>query len=329
MNKQSLPLFLENYFTGKLSPKEEKLLFDYLSDPINKDEVQKVMATDWEEGNFEVEMTDQVANAVFHNIVEHQPPLKISMRTRYLTAAAAILVAMFSMTYLWQQSATPQAQLPGLVKKIIREEHEKIVLPDGSEVILNANTTITYPEKFSPTKREVTLEGEGYFDIKHDAGKPFIVHSGKISTRVLGTAFNIRASAEENQIFVTVTRGKVSVSKGNQILGTLLPGEQIQYDIAYNKPALKKVNAEKVISWQARDLFFNDATLAEIIDVLAKRFNTKISFADSSGQKCKLTATFLKGESLEEILKVIAQFNGLTYKINDTGIIINAKACER
>lgn len=329
MNKKNLPSFLNRYFSGKLNPGEEKLLFDYLSDPKNQHEVQKLMERDWEDGDFEVKMVDHVADAVFNSIIEQNTAKTAMIPRQWLAAAAAILIAIFSITYLWQKSIDQGATPLSIVKKVIRDEHEKIILPDGSEVILNANTTLSYPEKFGATTREVTLEGEGYFDIKHEVRKPFIVHAGNLSTRVLGTAFNIRASAKENKIVVTVTRGKVSVSKGDELLGTLIPGEQIQYDIKDNKPALKKVNTENVISWQAKDIFFNDATLAEIMDTLAKRFNTKITFSDSKGQKCRLTATFLNGESLEEILKVIAQFNGLSYKINDSGIIIYGKPCDQ
>jgi ferric-dicitrate binding protein FerR (iron transport regulator) len=87
--------------------------------------------------------------------------------------------------------------------------HRQLInLPDGSKVVLNANSKLEYPPGFSNNTREVYLDGEAYFDIAHDPGKPFIVHTGSISTRVLGTAFNINAYRSQQFVEVTVTRVK-------------------------------------------------------------------------------------------------------------------------
>jgi len=329
MKKEHLSSLLNRYLTGELNANDERILFQYLADPINLEEAKAIMEADWEEGDFDTKMADGAADAVFNTILAHKETVRIRSNKGWMIAAAAAILIIISISYLWQRTIIPQIEAPKIVQTKVGNEHEKVVLPDGSEVVLNNHSTLSYPEKFNQSTREVTLNGEGYFDIKHDANKPFIVHAGKLSTRVLGTAFNISTSGRENKIVVTVTRGKVSVSNGQKVLGTLTPGQQIQYDLVINRPVLTKVNSEKVVSWQASDIFFKDATIVEIMDVLAKRFDRKITFSDTTGQKCRLTATFLNGESFEEVLKVIAQFNGLTYKITDAGVVINTKSCNQ
>src|SRR5690606_2603405 len=81
--------------------------------------------------------------------------------------------------------------------KVTKLAHQLLLLPDGSTVLLNNNSSLDFPQQFTGDTREVILKGEAYFDIKPDASRPFIIHTGKVKTRVLGTAFNIRAYPEE------------------------------------------------------------------------------------------------------------------------------------
>ena len=118
------------------------------------------------------------------------------------------------------------------------------------------------------------------------------------------------------------------VSKDHKVLGILTPNQQITYGETQSLPRVRAVTAQKVIEWQAKDIFFKDVTMEEAMEELAKRFNTKIGFAGETGKDCRLTETFLKGESLEEILNVIAAFNGAEYKSSGGEITISGKSCK-
>ena len=109
-----------------------------------------------------------------------------------------------------------------------RAEYKYILLPDSTQVWLNAGSTLDYPEHFDETTREVTLTGEAYFDVKHAAEHPFIIHTGQIQTTVLGTAFNINAYTDRSNIQVSVSRGKVKVSRGDQLIATLVKGQEVK-----------------------------------------------------------------------------------------------------
>ena len=207
-------------------------------------------------------------------------------------------------------------------------EHQKVTLPDGSTVILNNNSSVSYPSVFDAEKREIFLSGEGYFDIKHDATKTFTVNTGKLRTTVLGTAFNIRAYDNDKDITVTVTRGKVSVLGDQAMLSIVTPNQQIVFNKGYKKYNVAKVVAKNSIQWQESDLFFDDISMEQAVQLLSTRFNTPIVFDNNKVAKCRFTATFLKGETLDEILKVICSYNNAQYESAAGGITIKGNGCE-
>ncbi|HVV02934.1 MAG TPA: FecR family protein, partial [Puia sp.] len=106
----------------------------------------------------------------------------------------------------------PAPLAAGLTKSTTeRSEYKYLLLPDSTQVWLNASSTLEFPEHFRTNKREVTLSGEAYFDVRHSEKTPFIIHTGKVSTTVLGTSFNIKAYPDRQHIIVSVSTGKVKV----------------------------------------------------------------------------------------------------------------------
>jgi len=328
MESPVLKRLLKEYTNNNISTDDQKLLFKYLNEEANLKEAAQLLTDEWEQTGAERTMDEKVSAKIFDHIIT--TPVTIRKRRNYnwIGYAAIALVTLMGAIYFLNLIPDKHIEVQSVVKMQIKEDHEKILLPDGSTVILNSNSRLTYAKYFTGLTREVTLSGEGYFDIKHNAGKPFIVHAGKLSTTVLGTAFNIRTVNHENTIVVTVTRGKVSVSKSNKLLGILTPNQQLTYGETLPLPKVVKVKAQKVIDWQSKDIFFKDVTMQVAMDELSKRFDIKIVFADDTGKDCRLTATFLKGESLEEILNVIAAFNGAEFKSSGGEITISGKSCK-
>jgi ferric-dicitrate binding protein FerR (iron transport regulator) len=156
-------------------------------------------------------------------------------------------------------------------------QRQLINLPDGSTVILNQNSKLEYPPDFSSNTRDVYLNGEAFFDIKHNPSKPFIVHTGSISTKVLGTAFNIHAYRSQKFVEVTVTRGKVEVKSNEKLLGVLQKNEQLIFNIASEVYAKKTVSTEPVIAWRKNELYFDDITFAEAALVLSNRYHIPLN----------------------------------------------------
>ena len=182
-------------------------------------------------------------------------------------------------------------------------------LPDGTFVSLNNNTTLKYPKKFGRKTREVTIEGEAFFEVKPNKNKPFIIHAGKAQIKVLGTSFNVSAYPSTKQVEVIVKTGKVQVlntttetKKTNELI--LTPGDK--GTLVYSSNSLLKTTNQNpnFLAWKTRNLSFKATSLGEVIENLQNVYKVNIRLADPKLSELLLTAQF-NNYSLDFILKVI------------------------
>lgn len=339
MKKERSAYLFQKYIDKKCSAAEQAELMELLNQHDNQTTIGQLMDDLWDE-TAEAEMEEKSAIDIFNYVVSsdkvnHTPQKKRTLKL-WWSVAAAVMVIVCAGIFMFNQAKHEQmlaqvkpqpAAIASIVEKTLNE-HKKVILPDGSTVILNNNSSITYQKFFTGSKREVVLQGEGYFDVKHDPKKAFIVYAGKVKTTVLGTAFNVKAYDLDKNIEVTVTRGKVSVLNGESVLGIITPNQQVVFNKDHKKSNLTRVIAKKIVQWQESDIFFDDITMEQAAQDLSKRFNTNIGFSNDKVKKCKFTATFLKGESLDEILKVICTYNNAQYQTTANGITIKGEGCE-
>jgi transmembrane sensor len=328
MKNEEISTLLGKYVDNTISEGEKSVLFNHLNASNDVEFEKALMEKDWDLFQSEETMVESNADKIFNEIVAREEKKPLKLKFGWIGWAAILLIAGFSTFYFLkpdEQKMTAKVNI-AVVNVVAETEHKKIVLPDGSTVILNNGAVLIYPHHFDGNKREVTLKGEGYFDIVHDSARPFVVYAGKVKTTVLGTAFNIKA-IEGQKVVITVTRGKVSVEDNQKLLAVLTPNQQLTFDEKRKMPSLTKVISQQVVDWQAKDIFFEDITMKDAIDVLAKRFGTKITFVDDRGKNCRFTTTFQKGESLDEILQVITSFNNAAYVTKANEIFISGKDC--
>ena len=139
-------------------------------------------------------------------------------------------------------------------------EHKRLILPDSSEVWLNAGSTILYPETFAKDKRLVILNGEAYFSVQKDTASPFIVEVPQLSVKVLGTKFNVKAYPGDEKITTTLTSGKVEVSVQSQPPRILKPNEQLTYDKKSSDIHISVIDTHDTNSWVVGKLIFTNTT---------------------------------------------------------------------
>ncbi|EHQ25213.1 FecR family protein [Mucilaginibacter paludis] len=321
----------QKYLDHLCTDSERLELMAMIDDEANEQQLSLLMELAWDNQESTIALSQQRARELFAQVInnnnrtvnEDAAPRNRSW-FKWAAAAVAALGIAISAVYF---SADKTHTAPALLAKTTTE-HQLIKLPDGSTVVLNKSSYLTYPAGFTGKTREVNLVGEGYFDIRHDAAHPFIVHTGKLFTTVLGTAFNIKAYSQEKNITVTVTRGKVSVSNSQQVLGVITPNQQIAFDKNAQNMVQLNVNSEKVVEWQSKDLFLTDVTMLQAAQTLEQRFNVKITFANDAVKNCRFTGTFLHGEKFTDILQVICDFNNATSKAVDAEhYIINGAGC--
>ncbi|QNL49144.1 FecR domain-containing protein [Olivibacter sp. SDN3] len=155
----------------------------------------------------------------------------------------------------------------------------EVLLEDGSKIWLNAGSTLTFPEQFAGNQREVYLEGEGYFEVKHEANRPFIVRSDYMDINVLGTTFNLSVYANDQQHTAVLLSGNIEVHETKEShfdKKILEPGTMAAVDRKKGTIAVKEAAIEESISWTKRQLLLNQTPLSEIVKKLERVYNTKI-----------------------------------------------------
>lgn len=253
------------------------------------------------------------------------PPARRINYQRALSAAAAILIVVAAVGLLRRPSAPKELAANTTQAHPAGPDTTKgkfIHLPDGSTVLLHGGSRLAIAKDFNAGNREVTLWGEGYFDIRRDDSRPFVVHSKTVNTTVLGTTFNVRAWPDQPAVVVTVTQGKVRVTGPKQVYGVIGSNEQIAVDSATNKYIGQKINAETVLLWKKDYLILDDITLTEAARLIGKKYHAKVTLANDAPRTCRISATFLAHESLQQVLAVVSAVSEGRYTTQPDGSVI-------
>ncbi|MBO9616925.1 MAG: FecR domain-containing protein [Dyadobacter sp.] len=248
--------------------------------------------------------------------------------------AAAILLALGGLMWLTlknNQSApmnvTRTDSPPPKDDLQVAKGKQFLILPDGSSVLMNERAELTYsPASFQNGSREVTLQGEAYFDIAHDPSKPFRVKSGAVVTRVLGTAFNVNML--ENKVVVTVARGLVEVGSTHHVYAKIRPDEQITVDTRTQQYNTASVSAIEETAWKDAYLVFDNIDLEKAGQLIGEHYGVKLAFTRAEIKKCRITASFLHHENLDTVLTVLSKMIGATYTIENGNVSIEGGSCD-
>jgi len=253
-------------------------------------------------------------------------PLK-KIKARWFYAAAAALIILFAGYWMVEQiTGTPRWQTIAATNG----ELKIILLPDGTKVYLNAGSQLTYPEKFAGSKRPVQLTGEAFFEVAHDAARPFIVQSENVHTTVIGTAFNVQAYAGDSTIAVTVSNGKVKVEADvsghsrNSIL--LTPGLRGVFGKNEKSFSIMPADTLAVAGWKEHRLVFENQVLGEIFKVLGKQHNVVFKAAIPALLSCTYSVTFDQ-LSLDESLNKLMLLGNLRFEHQGNTIVVTGEPC--
>jgi transmembrane sensor len=233
-------------------------------------------------------------------------------------AIAACLVTAAAIVWLTREPGGHSVAAPVLAaitkKTTERSEYKYVLLPDSTQVWLNASSSLEFPDHFNAAKREVTLSGEAYFDVKHADKIPFIIHTGKIATTVLGTAFNIKAYPDRENIIISVSRGKVRVSYNNTPVATLIKGQQVKVSSLYSTTVEKKIAPAAVAAWQQGNMCYEDEAFEDIIADLQRLYNVNIKIDNASIRNLKVSTSFRREIGIEQALQVLCQLTDTVLK---------------
>lgn len=222
---------------------------------------------------------------------------------------------------------------PAEVIRFVNDEPRMIMhqLPDGSTVWMHAESSITYPQAFEASRRMVTFAGEGFFDIKSDVKRPFMIQSGDMKVEVLGTRFNVKAPAKQAIYEVSVVSGSVAVSApdsraSNQKV-VLAPKQQALFEIQTRRLTTTILTEQKKEIYEPISITFEGTTLDQVAQQLSRRFDVRVLLNNPSMKSCRLTADF-EEQSLPAILEMLCTSLDATYTMSGKTILIEGPACQ-
>lgn len=273
-----------------------------------------------------------------------RPPARVFRLPVWAKAAAIAIILAGTAFWLVQTNSPKTTTAPLAEQKTISIPYgatKKLQLPDGTEVWLNAGSELQYAADFNTSHRTVQLSGEAFFDVKKDAERPFIIHTGKMNIRVIGTAFNVKAYPEDKTSETSLIRGAIEVTmQGDPKKKFLLhPNEKIVFP---NRPlpgshelaaleregyALSNVSINPVDStvvetaWTNNRLAFMNERFGDIAQQLERKFEVKLHFEDNTAAGLRFTATF-ENEDIRETLEALQYSLPFKFRIDKKDIYI-------
>jgi ferric-dicitrate binding protein FerR (iron transport regulator) len=302
----------------------------YLDNSCSREEFNELFAYMEQEGN------QDSMEAVLESLTQEQEPER-SVRRKWLlpamAAAASILVVVAAFSWWQTQTSNPAKGLvmngmeqsgTVLSKSTEKSEYKYLLLPDSTQVWLNADSKLDFPELFDSKKRVVYLTGEAYFDVRHADKIPFIIHTGKVRTEVLGTAFNIKAYPDMEKITVSVKRGKVKVNYADREVAVLTKGKEVVIAQQSQQVKEKPVKEEQTAGWQEGNLVYDDYSVGDILADLERVYNVKIRVGSSELKAIRVTTSLKRQYGVENALEILGRLTGADIAI-EKGIYIMKK----
>ncbi|MRX65398.1 FecR family protein [Maribacter luteus] len=306
MTEKQFKELLDKYLQGKTSPKEEKILNDFQDFAISHS-TASVFKNDDNKKRIEEE--------VFGNIEGHINK-KVSTGT-WMRIAASIVILIGIGTFFYNMDISN-----AIVITNNSETFKTTKLEDGSLITLNANSSLRFDNNHKGV-RLAELDGEAFFEIARDEQKPFIITTGSISTKVLGTSFNIKET--DSVIDVTVATGLVQVSNGVNAV-KLKPNQRVEYSSMSKSFKTTEIDHNLYTSWYKNKAEFNEVRMVDLAKYLESRFGVNITFIKERTKNVQMTLTIAQEESLEDILNTINYISELKLtKIQTNEIEANFK----
>ena len=330
---------LEKYLSGKATPEERADVDMWFKQFENDGEDSRL---------FNIQERDRLDAKMLREIrkkIQDKTPLqstdavviKKPLTTNLYRAAvgiAATLVVGFMVYYLAERHV--DFQHPTIISTKIANTSEGITrheLADGTMVWLRPNSHIEFPNKFLEGKRELKLAGEAFFDVAKDQARPFIITTGKVTTKVLGTSFNIKAYDEASSIEVSVLTGLVAVdiveteTKTSASSVLLRPNQRVTYIKERNTLEKREAKVLPELSiWQATDVIFDNVPVKDVIKILEKKFNVRIQASNKNLLNCLIRADFTN-QNLPDILELLSKSVEATYELKNDTIYLSGEGC--
>ncbi len=346
MSKRHFHTLLSRYRKGECSEQEKRIVEQWFT------------LLDGEKPHHTYEESQQIENRIWQAIQQKQAPVQatkvkkllVFFRWRWVAAAAVLGVVVWG-SYQFQLNNTLQTETGllesqrsnGLLKRTNNTADLQLIkLEDGSEISLSPKGSIEFPAQFEGNKREVFLTGKAFFKVARNPQKPFLVYTGDIVTKVLGTSFWVNVSDNDQAVEVSVVTGKVSVfqrdARNDYVTekvksGVILtPNQRVTYEqksqtfvtSLVEQPVL--VNSTEQLTMTEVPFVFDDVPLSEVVAKLEAAYGIEIILENERLKNCLFTADITKQPLFTKLDLLCASLNA-SYEVRGTKILVSGTGC--
>ncbi len=326
MDKIYYKELIEKYFDGNITDAEIKKLSDWIKN-------DRHLQNWWEE---EFSKSDAGINPVlrdklFARIKEQtqgkeetqgkENPRTIRMNPWKWAAAIVLPICIAFFTYYLVDSS--QTVGAPFIVKADKGDKATIELPDGTNVVLNSASQLSYLNNFGENGRRVQLNGEAYFKVAHDEKRAFIVQVGDLEVKVLGTSFNVSAYEDAKDVTVVLLEGKVGVY-AQKISHIMKPGDKIEYNKATHKITATQVHPSDYIEWTKGNIYFEKESLENIMKTLSRIYDVEIRFDSNKLPNEYFTGT-IPGGGIQNALNILMLTSPFYYEMDGSVIVLKEK----
>ncbi|MDZ7900573.1 MAG: FecR family protein [Arcicella sp.] len=317
---------IEKYLAHQCSEAEQMLVEAwYNSFEHNSDGISHLSTTE----------QNELINQVRENIERKIKPIQIYTPPRwvwYASSLAAILLIVVGLSFYFNTEKTTksshiQSDIP--LSDWAKYENSsakvlKISLPDGSTVWLQPKTQLSYNQS-DRVYRQVNLRGEAFFDVKRDENRPFLIYSGKMTTKVLGTSFNVKAYPETEKFEVSVVTGKVSVTNEAEKEVFITPKQQVILETKTDNLTINEIPKDKTYYWELASLSFDNSPMESVISSIEQNYNVTIELSPKL-RGCRLSGNFTN-QHLATILEIVCRSIEAEYVIDGDKVTLRGEGC--
>ena len=235
-----------------------------------------------------------------------------------------ILIVLLPLAGYWRGQEILRQTFSDMVVEAPLGARTKLYLPDGTLVWLNAGSKITYSQGFGMDNRQLSLEGEGYFEVVHNQDLPFEIHTHEVDLRVLGTKFNFKNFSDDEEVTVSLLEGKVALHNSLKSMSDLYlsPNEKMVLNKRTGEMVKSRARAENSMLWTNDELFFDEELLEDIAKKLMRSYDVRIEIADSLKNRRFYGSFKVMGNTIEEVLETIASTNRMKYRYENGKYIL-------
>ena len=319
MDKEYFKILIEKYLDGNASTAEVKELCEWIK---NNDSLDRwiMQAIERSDSHLDEEVYERLYTRIKEDIESREK--KSHRRFSFvpmLRWAAVVCLPIIAALAVYELGLDSKVDTLPLVVTAESGERAKVQLPDGTKVNINSASQISYPHDFNGKKRIVELDGEAYFEVTPDKERPFVVE-----ITVLGTAFDVCAYKDDNEVSVVLLTGKVDVASESDRY-VMQPDEKLVYDRNTGTMQVGKVYSKEYVEWTDGNLRFENESLENIVKVLSRVYNVKIVFDSAFPEGQYFFTGSIGSGGITNALDILSMTSSLHYEVRDSVIVLHKK----